>query len=833
MSTEASHLSGLAAAVADGTPVDWNHAESSASDDDRLAVRQLRALAEISRNRAMPAPGEFWSGLQLQERLGVGTFGTVFRALDPRLDRVVALKLFNVDALPGSGVVPLATMEGRLLARIRHPNVVTVYGADVTDAGVGIWMECIEGRTLREIVNDGGPLGAREAAIVGIDLCRALASIHAAGVLHRDIKAQNVIRERGGRIVLMDLGAGELLRAGPRTDRIVGTPAYLAPEVLAGADHSVVADIYALGVLLFFLVTGRFPAEAATIAALREAHRSGRRLLLRDLRPDLPARFIAAVDRATAVDPGNRPGSAGAFETLLADAAESSVGRAGVRRRWALATAAATLAIALLTAGASRWKPLDAAASNPAPNSMAVLPFVPDERDPAGQRFASGLTDELVARLGAVGGSHVVASAGPSGALTPDVAGRLGAELAVAYLFEGKVSIAGDRVRVLPRLVDARTGATAWSQTVDASGRDVLAGRAEISQQIAARLRDVLIGPQLAIERGAGNQDREAFSDYVIGRQFWSLRTAEGFSEALGRFQNALRRDQRYAAALAGIADVYSLQAVYDPDQWDQKTALALSTAQRAVALSPALAEAWASLGYAQKNRLDFAAAEQSLQKSIALHDRWAPAHLWLSVVLLQQARFETAVAEAKRAHSIDPWSLGNNRQLAVTLLMSRNYDDAIKQALRVQALEPGKPQPFQTLADAYIQKGDFINARAAVLKAQELTEPGVAMGPVLLSDLATVEASSGHPQAARKILDDLIRRFETHAQGNAAAVASVFLALGDKPSALSWLRRSAAASESEVGYLRIDPRWDALRGDPEFERLIQSARPTNRKRGE
>jgi len=278
---------------------------------------------------------------------------------------------------------------------------------------------------------------------------------------------------------------------------------------------------------------------------------------------------------------------------------------------------------------------------------------------------------------------------------------------------------------------------------------------------------------------------------------------------------------------------VHSLQAVYDPDQWDEKTNLALKNAQQAVALSPELAEAWASLGYAQKNRFDFLAAEQSLRKSIALYDGWAPAHLWLSVVLLQQARFESAVAEAKRAHAIDPVSLGNNRQLAVTLLMSRNYEDAIKQAQRIQTLEPGKPQPFQTLSDAYMYQGDFVNARSAVLKAQELSEPGIALAPVLLSNLAVAEANLGRRDAALKILHDLIQRFEIHSQGNAASVACTYLALGDRAGALNWLRKSVAAHESESGYLRIDPRWDSLRGDPEFERLIQAVRPSNRKPGE
>src|SRR4029453_13113164 len=186
----------------------------------------------------------------LLERLGSGSQGDVFRAVDTRLDRQVALKFVKRPA--GEPVLG----EARLFARLRHPNVVTVYGADLIDGRVGLWMELISGDTLDTLVSRDGPMSATEAALVGLDVCRAVAAVHGAGLLHRDIKPQNVMRESGGRYVLMDFGTGhDVVNESNREGRF-GTPLYLAPEVLAGGAATVASDIYTLGVLVFFLSTG-------------------------------------------------------------------------------------------------------------------------------------------------------------------------------------------------------------------------------------------------------------------------------------------------------------------------------------------------------------------------------------------------------------------------------------------------------------------------------------------------------------------------------------------------------------------------------------------------
>jgi hypothetical protein len=335
----------LAESVSDRAPVPWDEVRSSAGDLAPVVdgLRRLEALADAfasSQGEAGPgepvAPVERWGQLEVLAPLGEGAFGQVFRARDPILDRQVALKLRQAGPEAADSAGRRLLDEARTLAKIRHPNVVAVHGADLYDGRVGIWTELVEGRTLEEHLAEDGPLGPGETVAVGLDLCRALAAIHAAGMVHGDVKAANVIRERGGRIVLADLGSATEAGA----SQVTGSPATLAPEVLAGRPATAAADLYSLGLLLARLLTGRDAAAGAK---------------LRDLRPDLPGALVRVLERAADPVPERRYPSAGAFETALAGAASepdgSPAGREGRSRRRAVWWAAAVAAAATIAVG--------------------------------------------------------------------------------------------------------------------------------------------------------------------------------------------------------------------------------------------------------------------------------------------------------------------------------------------------------------------------------------------------------------------------------------------------------------------------------------------------
>jgi hypothetical protein len=306
----------VADAVARGTRVDWTKESTEiVADERRQVLLELEALERLMQVHGAPADPTTtgsgssdgfrrWGSFQLREQIGAGRFGSVYRAWDPSLERDVAIKLLDV-----AGIDPDAYLrEARHLARVRHANVVHVYGAAECDEIPGFWMELVQGTTLAQVLHERGPFGVEELAMVGHVLCRALSAVHRAGLIHQDVKAQNVMGEPDGRLVLMDLGAGSGIGQDGRPQS--GTPRYMAPELFDGAVASVRSDIYSLGVLLFLLATGEFPTTGQTYDELAERHRERRGRALRVLRPDFPPGFLDAIDRVLSPDPLERFASA-------------------------------------------------------------------------------------------------------------------------------------------------------------------------------------------------------------------------------------------------------------------------------------------------------------------------------------------------------------------------------------------------------------------------------------------------------------------------------------------------------------------------------------------
>jgi hypothetical protein len=412
-------LDKLAESVADGDSIDWGRLEGLPPDDPRRRFLQhLRIIADVAEQhrsasddplevtRAGPAfdpdvhigvaPVGYagaqavvgrWGHLVLRRKIGEGAFGEVFHAHDTWLDHPVALKLLKPD-ITESDFSSRILHEARRLARVRHPNVVSVHGADKHDGRVGFWMDLIEGDTLSALVANGR-LSAGEASHIGQEVCLALAAVHQASMVHRDVKAQNVMRAAdGGRIILMDFGAGEFMGRAS-IGRIRGTPLYLAPEIFKGGAATVSTDIYAVGVLLYHLVTGSYPVTGSSLDSLADAHAKGERRRLRDERPDLPASFVAIVERAIDRDPKGRFATAGDFHAALTGEEKArELRRKTIVKRFAQAvmvfvgTLAATEALGLLASRAfERLLRVDPVFAGGVPDyfrvgALALFPFL-------------------------------------------------------------------------------------------------------------------------------------------------------------------------------------------------------------------------------------------------------------------------------------------------------------------------------------------------------------------------------------------------------------------------------------------------------------------------
>jgi TolB-like protein len=495
-------LINAAGRIADGEQVDWGSITSSLpSDSEREIAEELAIVAQIAAghrqlHQLLPIDPETpaslvpdrarWGHLDLLNIVGRGSYGVVYRAWDTRLERLVALKLFHGASNPDA-----VMEEGRMLARVRHENVVAVYGADLIDGVAGIWMELVHGRTLDNIVKSNGPLNAHDTAAVGIEIAKALTAVHAAGLLHCDVKAQNVVRESGGRVVLMDFGAGSLapeMRDEDQRFDVAGTPRYMAPELFApGATATRASDIYSLGVLLYFAVSGKYPLVGNTLGELRRAHETQQFRPLRELNPALPAALLDAVARATDRDPAQRLESAAAMQSMLAPVAAEPIHGKTARSfgRWAVFSALGAVMLAMVVA----WLVGSMRPAAPNPHSLAVLPIRNLTGDPGKQYLADGLSEALMTHLAGIPGLDVASSARTArvrGAteFEREIAERLGVRL----LLTGSIVQADHRIRINVMLNDPRAGRTIAGTEITSSQDDVLTARAEIAKWVAARL---------------------------------------------------------------------------------------------------------------------------------------------------------------------------------------------------------------------------------------------------------------------------------------------------------------------------------------------------------
>jgi serine/threonine-protein kinase len=602
-------LGPIAEDLAGGAAVDWDAADSSElTASHKALLQQLRAIARIAgahersaqeanvlvhavvdmetdRTIATVAQPELrtWGQLILRSYLGRGSFGDVYRAWDPRLDREVALKLLTPLATGETARSSHVISEGRALARVRHPNVVTVYGADQIGGRIGVWMEFVEGRTLTQRIAADGPLAPVEAAAIGADLARALAAVHKAGLLHRDVKAQNVMCEAGGRIVLTDFGTavpheeeeapGDDAAGGtpaivtppstitPRRAPLAGTPLYLAPEVLDGAAQTPRSDIYALGVLLFHALTGAFPVTGRTLREVHEHHRDGERTSLAAARADLPPALVSVIDRALAPDPAARSQTAdemaAALDAVALDARVVPT-RAHLRRaRWSVAAAIAvtTLGVAAWLAGVGPFRRTGAVVAK-GPDLVLVASFENTSGDARVTQIVERAITEAVARTR----NFVVASPdrvnkmrgymrrAPDSAL--DAASAREAALrdgGIRALITGSVG-PGDRPAIEVRIVSPLSGTTVATIREASAGSEM----ARVLDALRAGIADALDSQRETLPAPIAQYEHVTTASFEALRTYTEGRTVfEGGNRKAARewFQRAIKFDPDFALA--------------------------------------------------------------------------------------------------------------------------------------------------------------------------------------------------------------------------------------------------------------------------------------------
>jgi serine/threonine-protein kinase len=795
-------LDGIADAILDGTPIDWRCVDTEDLPDKAL-VEQLKTLAALRRMRrtsvSTPAGPWRWGHLQVFEPIGQGAFGDVHRAWDPRLDREVALKLLRSDVLDDDGPGSAVIEEGRLLARVRHPNVVTIYGAEPIDGRIGLWMEFVKGRTLEEALRSGRTFTAAEVTRLGVDLCAAVAAVHAAGLVHRDIKAQNVMLDDGGRLVLMDFGAGH--EAGDSTGTaIAGTPLYLAPEVLSGGDATRRSDVYSIGVVLFRLLTGSYPVLGGDLADLRRAHAMGDGDARLD-RAGIPVRLRRVLGRAIDPDPDRRYAGADMFGAALA-----ALERAPTIKRVAYGAAAAAALLAALGIG---WNPglramfmrAPAAAAHAAKTpAIAVLPFVNASSDPGNDDFIDGLTSEVIRNLAVIDGLQVRSQTSSFFFKDrPRDMREVAKQLQVALVVEAYVQRIGNQLRIHAQLVRVPDDVPVWSNRFDRTLDDVFAIQDEISLAIVHELR-------LTLGRGQRRYQTNlaAYDLYLRGRALVARRGTESAEQAARLFEQVIAIDREFAPAHAGLADAYAAMS-WAIDAPETVPAGMRPAAVKALQMDPELAEAHAAMSVTYAREFDWDNATSSFERAISLNPNLSEIRTSYAWTLLRQGQAAKALDILAPAMEMDPLSLAVKREVALAQFVGGRYEEAILILRQVVAADPDFTYAANLLARALTFAG---RPEEAIALWESRPQPNdwerwLMPAYVKLGRRADVDRLLNLPRNAHPYRQALN-----------------YAALGDKERTFEALSRAAVVEPQRTAAILAFPEMSLLRGDPRLDQL-------------
>jgi TolB-like protein/Flp pilus assembly protein TadD len=798
-------LDDLADAILDGTPIDWSAVDAPESPLEKSLVEQLKTLSELRRVPRPGVPQQFqtsgsWGHLQLFERIGQGAYGDVYRAWDTRLDREVALKLLPTGA---DGADPDSTVihEGRLLARVRHPNVVTIYGAERIDGRIGLWMELVKGRTLEQLLQSGRTFTVPDVTRIGVELCHAVSAVHAAGLVHRDIKAQNVMLEEGGRLVLMDFGTGRELDDSTET-HIAGTPLYLAPEVLSGGAATARSDVYSVGVVLFRLVTASYPVPAGNLAELRRAHASGGGTDGRLDRSEIPARLRRVLARAIDPDPTRRYTDAAALASALARLERVST----VRRVAYAAAGVAALAAALGGAYSPGLREvLRSALAALAPvakmQTIAVLPFRNASSDAGNDDFIDGLTTEVIRNLGGIDGLQVRSQTSSFFFKDrPRDLREIADQLQVDLVVEANVQRIGNRLRITAALVRIPDDVPVWSNRFDRTLDDVFAIQDEISRAIVNELR-------LTLGRGQRRHrtDLATYDLYLRGRALVARRGTESAEAAARLFEQVIAMDPEFAPAHAGLADAYATMswAIEGPE-----TALAgmRAAAVKALQLDPELAEAHAAMGITYAREFDWENATASFEHAIRLNPNLSEIRTSYSTsTLLPQGFAAEALEILAGAVKMDPLSLAVKREVGMAQFRAGRYEEAIVNLRQVLAADPDFKYAANLLARALTFAGRPEEAIALWESRPQLSNWERWLMPAYVK------------QGRRADVDRLLN---LPRNANPYRQALNYAALGDKERTFEALSRAAVVEPVRTATVLAYPEMMLLRGDARLDAL-------------
>ncbi len=791
------------------------------------------------------------SDFVIERELGGGGMSRVFLADETRFGRKVVIKVLTRE-MAAELSAERFEREISLAARLQDPHIVPVLNAGVAGGLPYYTMPFVDGESLRARMSALGiqeRLPTGDAVMILRDVAAALEYAHSRGVAHRDIKPDNVLLASRTAVVT-DFGIAKAISAATATvdgsggtltqvGMTLGTPAYMAPEQVAGDHVDQRVDIYAWGVMAYELLAGSHPfAHRSGGAQLMAAQVSETPRPLPHARGAVHAALTALVMRCLSKDPAGRPQNGGELIRSF-DAAVSNwhgshtdgLARPGVRsgRRMAVYAIGALALVALATLAAtwgrvtSRWhlpgtSTASVAANSAAAGTVAVLPFSNTGGNAQDEYFSDGMTDELARALSRLPAIRVVARSSAYAFRGKGMSGQaIGKALNVARVIEGTVRRDGDRLRVTAELTSTADGLVIWSDTYESRAGDVFAVQDKFTKSIVAALEPALSGKTASNMASAsrGTTSPEAYDLYLKGRYFWNKRTADALKRGANYFEQAIRRDPNYALAYSGLADSYAVLAAFGFMEPRVAYVNARTAALHALALDSTLAEAHASLGFIDLYyEINPTAAQREFAAAIALDPRYATARLFNGWYELVVNGPDAGLREVQIAQRLEPLSLIINTRVATMMLYGRHYDAAEHQLRKTLEIDSTFGITEDQLARVLVARGEYPAAIASARRA--VTHGYVHARGILGYALAVGGKRAEAVQVLGALLDEARKEYVAPYD-----IGLVYTGLGDRDQAVYWLAKSFEARDPEILHLRMDPLLDSLHGDPRFQAIV------------
>jgi serine/threonine-protein kinase len=814
---------------------------------------------------------------EIRSLLGKGGMGEVYLAHDPSLRRIVAIKTLRSDLTADDSRLKRFEREAYSASSLNHPNILTIFEFGKEGERHFIVTEAVDGHSLSHLIKTTF-FSLGDVLDISIQVCSALAAAHAAGIIHRDIKPDNIMLRQDRLVKVLDFGLAKLNDAGEdqaqvdagfatNPSLILGTPRYMSPEQARGLPLDARTDIWSLGVVIYNLLTGILPFEGQTPSDVLVAVLSVQpppisrylegspvelqRIVTKTLAKDKDARYqsiteleedLKAVRQRLEFErelkrsqSGSASGADRQFDdtkldrTVVLDRADqaiSSVADSTLIRSESSAEylvrgikrhklVASAIAVLLFAAATTIAILTLSGTSEAGIKSLAVLPFTNTSSDPGKEYLSDGISESLTNRLSQLPGVKVIANSS-----TARYKGKepdphdVGRELDVSGILTGKVSERGDSITIIVELIDTRDRTQVWGEQYNRKTKDLFAVQSEISNVITEKLRLRLTQGQQQDLARQENVNPDAYELLLKGRFYRFRGGLEDRKRAAEYFQQCTVLDPYYAPAYADLADIY--RSLVGSSVFNPKEYLpkAEAAARKALELDINLADAHYALGNLMTYEWRWAEAEERYKRALHLNPNHALAHRWYATYLRLLGRHEQAIAEITRARELDPLSPALNATVGFVLSSARKYDQAIEVLTKTLDLDGEYPYTHLFLSFAYAGKERYAQAVAAC-------EDAIRLGlntPITRVFLGTLYARAGQREKADAILKQLQASTE---YVSPAELATLFAALGDREQAFASLQKAYESRDPQLQQLGVNAGFDSLRDDPRFKDLM------------